>query len=267
MTDDRPRRRPDRAQAHEHAAGRRRARGQLRRPRLRPVLHRPHGHDRVGRRPRLARRPARAVRPALARPGGHGAALRPGDLRGAQGLPAARRLDRDVPAGGQRPRASSARPRRLAMPRAARGAVPGVHRRAGHARTATGCRPAPSAACTCGRSCSPPRSGLGVRPANAYLYVLIASPAGAYFPRGLKPVTVWLSEDYTRAAPGGTGEAKCAGNYAASLVAQAQAAEQRLRPGGVAGRRRAPLGRGDGRHEPVLRLRVRRGRPPASPRR
>jgi branched-chain amino acid aminotransferase len=68
--------------------------------------------------------------------------------------------------------------------------------------------------------------GLGVRPANSYLYVLIASPAGPYFPRGLKPVTVWLSEEYTRAAPGGTGEAKCAGNYAASLVAQAQAAAQ-----------------------------------------
>jgi branched-chain amino acid aminotransferase len=68
--------------------------------------------------------------------------------------------------------------------------------------------------------------GLGVRPANSYLYVLIASPAGPYFPRGLKPVTVWLSESYTRAAPGGTGEAKCAGNYAASLVAQAQAAAE-----------------------------------------
>ncbi len=68
--------------------------------------------------------------------------------------------------------------------------------------------------------------GLGVRPSSSYLYLLIASPAGAYFPRGLKPVTVWLSEEYTRAAPGGTGEAKCAGNYAASLVAQAQAAEE-----------------------------------------
>jgi len=68
--------------------------------------------------------------------------------------------------------------------------------------------------------------GLGVRPASSYLYVLIASPAGAYFPRGLKPVTVWLSEDYSRAAPGGTGAAKCAGNYAASLIAQAQAAEK-----------------------------------------
>jgi branched-chain amino acid aminotransferase len=68
--------------------------------------------------------------------------------------------------------------------------------------------------------------GLGVRPANAYAYLLIASPAGPYFPRGVQPVSVWLSTEYTRAAPGGTGEAKCAGNYAASLVAQAQAAAQ-----------------------------------------
>lgn len=68
--------------------------------------------------------------------------------------------------------------------------------------------------------------GLGVRPANSYLYVLIASPVGAYFKGGVKPVSVWLSTEYVRAAPGGTGEAKCAGNYAASLIAQAQAAEQ-----------------------------------------
>jgi branched-chain amino acid aminotransferase len=68
--------------------------------------------------------------------------------------------------------------------------------------------------------------GLGVRPSNAYSYLLIASPAGPYFPRGVQPVSVWLSTEYTRAAPGGTGEAKCGGNYAASLVAQAQAAEK-----------------------------------------
>ena len=46
---------------------------------------------------------------------------------------------------------------------------------------------------------------LGVRPANDYLFLLIASPAGAYFPSGVKAVTVWISEDYVRAAPGGTG--------------------------------------------------------------
>jgi branched-chain amino acid aminotransferase len=67
--------------------------------------------------------------------------------------------------------------------------------------------------------------GLGVRPASEYLYALIASPAGAYFPSGIKPVDVWLCTDYTRAAVGGTGTAKCGGNYAASLLPQAQAAQ------------------------------------------
>ena len=66
--------------------------------------------------------------------------------------------------------------------------------------------------------------GLGVnKPASEYTYLLIASPAGPYFTGGIKPVKVWLSTDYTRAAPGGTGEAKCAGNYAASFLAQANA--------------------------------------------
>ncbi|MGE9693920.1 branched-chain amino acid aminotransferase [Streptomyces sp. NRRL F-5630] len=66
--------------------------------------------------------------------------------------------------------------------------------------------------------------GLGVRPADEYLFVVIASPAGAYFPGGVQPVSVWLSEDYVRAVKGGTGAAKTGGNYAASLVAQAEAA-------------------------------------------
>jgi branched-chain amino acid aminotransferase len=66
---------------------------------------------------------------------------------------------------------------------------------------------------------------LGVRPSNEYLYLVIASPVGAYFAGGVKPVTVWVSPDYTRAAPGGTGAAKCGGNYAAGLAAQAEAAE------------------------------------------
>ena len=67
---------------------------------------------------------------------------------------------------------------------------------------------------------------LGVRPANSYTFMLVASPAGAYFKGGINPVSVWLSEDYVRACPGGTGAAKFAGNYAASLVAQAQATEK-----------------------------------------
>ncbi|MEU0300960.1 branched-chain amino acid aminotransferase [Streptomyces sp. NPDC006175] len=68
--------------------------------------------------------------------------------------------------------------------------------------------------------------GLGVRPANEYLFVVIASPAGAYFPGGVQPVSIWLSQDRVRAVPGGVGDAKTGGNYAASLLAQAEAAEQ-----------------------------------------
>jgi branched-chain amino acid aminotransferase len=64
---------------------------------------------------------------------------------------------------------------------------------------------------------------LGVRPAQEYLFMVIASPAAAYFAGGVKPVTIWLSEHYTRAAPGGTGAAKCGGNYAASLAPMAEA--------------------------------------------
>ncbi len=61
---------------------------------------------------------------------------------------------------------------------------------------------------------------LGVRPANEVTYLLIASPAGAYFPRGLKPVNLWISTQFARAGAGGTGEAKCGGNYASSLAGQ-----------------------------------------------
>ncbi|MFD4250815.1 branched-chain amino acid aminotransferase [Amycolatopsis thermoflava] len=69
--------------------------------------------------------------------------------------------------------------------------------------------------------------GLGVNaPASEYLYLVIASPAGSYFTGGIKPVSVWLSTEYVRAAPGGTGAAKFAGNYAASFVAQSQAVEK-----------------------------------------
>ncbi|WP_448501835.1 branched-chain amino acid aminotransferase [Sphingomonas sp.] len=64
---------------------------------------------------------------------------------------------------------------------------------------------------------------LGVKPSAEYLYMVIASPAGAYFKGGAPSITVWISDGYTRAAPGGTGAAKCGGNYAASLPAQAEA--------------------------------------------
>lgn len=66
-------------------------------------------------------------------------------------------------------------------------------------------------------------SFLGVRPAREVTYCVIASPAGAYFPSGVAGVTLWISTKYSRAAPGGTGAAKCGGNYAASLAPQLEA--------------------------------------------
>ncbi len=66
---------------------------------------------------------------------------------------------------------------------------------------------------------------LGVRSALRATYAVIASPVGGYFDGELKPVSLWLAEHHTRAASGGTGKAKCGGNYAGSLLPLAEAAE------------------------------------------
>lgn len=66
-------------------------------------------------------------------------------------------------------------------------------------------------------------SFLGVRPAAEVRFMVIASPVGPYFAGGVKPVSIWLSSNFTRAALGGTGAAKCGGNYAAGLAAQLEA--------------------------------------------
>ncbi|PZR51557.1 branched chain amino acid aminotransferase [Xylanimonas oleitrophica] len=65
---------------------------------------------------------------------------------------------------------------------------------------------------------------LGVRPADEVEFLVIASPSGAYFAGGVKPVSIWVDSEYHRAGPGGTGSAKFGGNYAASLLPQSQAA-------------------------------------------
>lgn len=64
---------------------------------------------------------------------------------------------------------------------------------------------------------------LGVKPSAEYLYMVIASSVGSYFKGTSETVSVWVSQNDTRAAVGGTGAAKCGGNYAASLRAQAEA--------------------------------------------
>ncbi|MEH6781967.1 MAG: branched-chain amino acid aminotransferase [Rhodoglobus sp.] len=67
---------------------------------------------------------------------------------------------------------------------------------------------------------------LGVRAAKKVNYYVIASPAGPYFAGGVAPVSIWISTNFTRAGKGGTGAAKTGGNYASSLIAQQEAAEQ-----------------------------------------
>jgi branched-chain amino acid aminotransferase len=66
---------------------------------------------------------------------------------------------------------------------------------------------------------------LGVKPSSEYIFLTIASPVGAYFKGGAPAVSIWVSDKFTRAGPGGTGEVKCGGNYAASLLPQAEAIE------------------------------------------
>jgi branched-chain amino acid aminotransferase len=66
---------------------------------------------------------------------------------------------------------------------------------------------------------------LGVKPSAEYLFIVIASAVGAYFKGGKPAISLWVSQDYTRAARGGTGAAKCGGNYAGGLVAQAEATQ------------------------------------------
>ncbi|MCK9172650.1 MAG: branched-chain amino acid aminotransferase [Desulfuromonas sp.] len=67
---------------------------------------------------------------------------------------------------------------------------------------------------------------LGVKPADQYLFYIILSPVAAYYKGGVNPVRIWVSDDYVRVAPGGTGEAKTGGNYASSLYASALAAQK-----------------------------------------
>src|SRR5499425_2682735 len=64
---------------------------------------------------------------------------------------------------------------------------------------------------------------LGVRPAKSYIYYVILSPVGAYYPEGMAPVKILVVDKYVRAVDGGVGGAKTSGNYAASLFAADEA--------------------------------------------
>lgn len=66
---------------------------------------------------------------------------------------------------------------------------------------------------------------LGVHASHSYMFIIILSPVGSYYPEGINPVKIFIEREYVRAVKGGTGFAKSGGNYAASLIGQ-QKAEQ-----------------------------------------
>jgi len=69
-------------------------------------------------------------------------------------------------------------------------------------------------------------SFLGMRPSTQFIYAVIASSVASYFKTDSPSISLWVTREYVRAAPGGTGEAKCGGNYAGSLIAQAEAVRE-----------------------------------------
>ena len=67
---------------------------------------------------------------------------------------------------------------------------------------------------------------IGFHPVIEARLLIIARPTRSYFPNGVQPVSVWVSDKYSRAAPGGTGDVKCGGNYGGGLIAENEAMEQ-----------------------------------------
>lgn len=66
-------------------------------------------------------------------------------------------------------------------------------------------------------------AAVGVHPSNAYKFIILLSPVGAYYPEGVNPVKIYVEDEYVRATKGGTGFTKCGGNYASSIAAQVKA--------------------------------------------
>ncbi|UKI13664.1 MAG: aminotransferase class IV [Clostridiales bacterium] len=79
---------------------------------------------------------------------------------------------------------------------------------------------------------------LGVHPSKKYIFFVILSPVGSYYAHGLEPTRIYVEDVFNRAALGGTGECKCGGNYAASLLCGGSCETERVRAGFVDGRER-----------------------------
>lgn len=71
--------------------------------------------------------------------------------------------------------------------------------------------------------CFATQASVGVSASDSYLFMILLSPSGSYYPEGVNPVKIFVEDEYVRAIRGGTGEAKTGGNYAASLMGQVKA--------------------------------------------
>ena len=102
----------------------------------------------------------------------------------------------------------------------------GSGKKAGRRSTRIGSPPARAPPCTSAPFIIAVDPHVGVHPAHHLLFIIILSPVGAYYPEGINPVKIYVERQYVRAVKGGMGFTKTAGNYAASLKAQAVAEEQ-----------------------------------------
>ena len=237
-----------RSPRNERREVRRRARRDPRRPRLRQGLHRPHGRHLLVGEGRLAPSARAAVRPDRARPGRRRAALRAGDLRGAQGLPSRRRLDLDLPSRGERGRMQRSA-RRLALPELPDRVLHRVAQAAHRGRRRTGCPTQGETSLYLRPFMFAKEAFLGVRPAEEGQLLRDRAARGRLLP-GRRRAGVDLAVDRLHPRrPRRHGPAKTGGNYASSLVAAAGGVRARLRAGAVPRRGGGQVPRGARRHE------------------
>ena len=202
--------------------------------------------------------PARlAVRPDPARPGGRGAALRAGDLRGPEGLPSRRRLDLDVPARRER-RAHAALGRAGSRCPSCRASTSSTRCAQLIAVDADWVPTAPETSLYLRPFMFAKEAFLGVRPAKKVAYYLIASPAGAYFHGGVQPVSIWLSDELRPRRQGRHGCGEDRRQLRVEPAAAGRGGRARLPAGAVP--RRGQVPRGARRHERRARLQGRHAR-------
>ena len=222
-----------------------------RHPSVRQDLYRPHVPHELRRRAGLARSAASCpTAPCRLDPSAMVLPLRPGGLRGHEGLPHARRQRPALPSHGKCAAAATTPASACASPRLTEEFSVEAVKALVMLWSRTGSPPSRAPPCISAPLSSPPTRSLGVHACPQLS--LLHHPAARWAPtiaEGINPVKIYVEDEDVRAVRGGTGYTKCGGNYAASIRAGERGRGAGLRPGAVAGRRRAQVYRGSGHHE------------------